>query len=307
MNIPKSNNSDMPEKGWWSFLPKKTLKWIRLGRFDRPIGFWLLLLPGWWILPLSNIELIKCLKLMFIFFIGSIVMRAAGCTINDLWDKDIDKKISRTQKRPIASGKISILEAFIFLSIMLLIGLLCLIQLDIETWIIALSSIPLVIIYPLAKRFTKWPQIFLGFTFSWSIPTAWSASGIPWEWGVFTMYVATVFWVVGYDTIYGCQDSNEDEFHGIKNSAVTAKKFLIKFVALIYCFTICLLIVSGIALNASYFWYLGVLIVTIHFIVQIYKLKYLNEKSTITIFKSNRTVGLILTLGALGNYINFIS
>ena len=98
MNIPKSNNSDMPEKGWWSFLPKKTLKWIRLGRFDRPIGFWLLLLPGWWILPLSNIELIKCLKLMFIFFVGSIVMRAAGCTINDLWDKDIDKKINRKKK-----------------------------------------------------------------------------------------------------------------------------------------------------------------------------------------------------------------
>jgi len=307
MNIPKSNNSDMPEVGWWSFLPKKILKWVRLGRFDRPIGFWLLLLPGWWILPLSNLELTRCLELMFIFFIGSIVMRAAGCTINDLWDKDIDKKISRTQKRPIASGEISIVEAFIFLSIMLLIGLACLIQLDIKTWIIALSSIPLIIIYPLAKRFTKWPQVFLGFTFSWAIPTAWSASGMPWDWGVLNMYLATVFWVIGYDTIYGCQDSNEDEFHGIQNSAVSAKKFLIRFVSSMYFFTIFLFIISGITLNASYFWYLGISIVTFHFIFQIHKLKHLNERSTITIFKSNRTVGLILTLGALGNYIDFIS
>ena len=100
MNITKQNNSDMLDNGWWDILPKHYIKWIRLGRFDRPVGFWLLLLPGWWVLPLTNLDLINCIKLMFIFLIGSIVMRAAGCTINDMWDKDIDKKISRT-KRPV--------------------------------------------------------------------------------------------------------------------------------------------------------------------------------------------------------------
>lgn len=304
MSKLKSNNSDMPEIGWWTFLPKKILPWIRLGRFDRPIGFWLLLLPSWWILPLSNLNLISCLKLMCIFWIGSIVMRAAGCTINDLWDRNIDKKISRTKNRPIANGEISFLGAFIFLSIMLLIGLICLFQLNINTWLIALASIPFIIVYPLAKRFTKWPQVFLGLTFSWAIPTAWSASGSSWEWGVLTMYLATVFWIIGYDTIYGCQDRNEDEIYGIKNSAVSAKTFLISFIASIYSFATALFIISGIGLNANFFWYLSVLIVSIHFIFQIYKLKDLSKNIPLNIFKSNRTVGLILTLGAMGNFIN---
>ena len=169
MNIPKQNNSDMLDSGWWDILPKHHIKWIRLGRFDRPVGFWLLLLPGWWVLPLTNLDLINCIKLMFVFLIGSIVMRAAGCTINDMWDKDIDKKISRTKKRPLASGEISILHATFFLITMLLIGLICLYQLNVYTWFVAVSAIPLVILYPLAKRFTKWPQIILGLTFSWAV------------------------------------------------------------------------------------------------------------------------------------------
>ena len=171
MNMPKLNNSDILENGWWSIFPKSSLKWIRLGRFDRPIGFWLLLLPGWWVLPLTSLDLITCIKLMFIFFIGSIVMRAAGCTINDLWDKDIDKKISRTKNRPLANGEISNLKALYFLILMLLIGFFCLYQLNVYTWFVAIAAIPLVIVYPLAKRFTKWPQIFLGLTFSWAVPT----------------------------------------------------------------------------------------------------------------------------------------
>ena len=187
---------------------------------------------------------------------------------------------------------------------MLLIGLICLFQLNINTWLIALASIPFIIVYPLAKRFTKWPQVFLGLTFSWAIPTAWSASGSSWEWGVLTMYLATVFWIIGYDTIYGCQDRNEDEIYGIKNSAVSAKTFLISFIASIYSFATALFIISGIGLNANFFWYLSVLIVSIHFIFQIYKLKDLSKNIPLNIFKSNRTVGLILTLGAMGNFIN---
>jgi 4-hydroxybenzoate polyprenyltransferase len=243
---------------------------------------------------------------MTVFFVGSVVMRAAGCTINDLWDKDIDKKISRTKNRPIANGDISNQQAFYFLALMLLIGTICLYQLNINTWYVALSSLPLIIIYPLAKRFTKWPQIILGLTFSWSVPTAWSAANQDFTIGIFIMYFGTVFWIIGYDTIYGCQDKNEDEIFGIKNSAVSAKKFLTTFVGCMYLFTFILLIVSGFFLEASFFWFIGVTLVGCHFINQVLKLNDLQKNNPLKIFKSNVKVGLILTFFALGNFTNFI-
>ena len=303
MNIPKQNNSDILDNGWWDILPKHYIKWIRLGRFDRPIGFWLLLLPGWWVLPLTNLDLINCIKLMLIFLIGSIVMRAAGCTINDMWDKDIDKKISRTKKRPLASGEISILHATYFLIFMFLIGFICLYQLNIETWFVAFSAIPLIILYPLAKRFTKWPQIVLGLTFSWAVPTAWSSANEDWNLGILIMYLATVFWIIGYDTIYGCQDKNEDEIFGIKNSAVSAKNFLTFFVGFSYSLMFILLIISGYLLNNNIFWYIGVSICGLHLIHQIIKLKNIEQNNPLKIFKSNVYLGLILTFSSLGNHI----
>ncbi len=260
MNIPKTNNSDIIENGWWDALPNNYVKWIRLGRFDRPVGFWLLLLPGWWVLPLTSLSLLECFKIMFIFLIGSIVMRAAGCTINDLWDKDIDKKITRTKNRPLAKGDISVNQALIFLLIMSLIGLICLYQLNTKTWFVAISAIPLVIIYPLAKRFTKWPQVVLGLTFSWAVPTAWASASENWNLGIILIYFATVFWIIGYDTIYGCQDKNEDEKLGVKNSAVSAKNFLSAFVSISYFLCFILLMAGGYFLKANYFWFLGVMI-----------------------------------------------
>jgi len=303
MNIPKQNNSDMLDSGWWDILPKHYIKWIRLGRFDRPVGFWLLLLPGWWVLPLTNLDFINCIKLMFVFLIGSIVMRAAGCTINDMWDKDIDKKISRTKTRPLASGEISILHATYFLITMLLIALICLYQLNIYTWFVAVSAIPLVVLYPLAKRFTKWPQIVLGLTFSWAVPTAWSAANEEWNLGIFIMYLATVFWIIGYDTIYGCQDKNEDEIFGIKNSAVSAKNFLTLFVGSSYILMFFLLIISGYLLNNNIYWYIGVLICGLHLTYQVIKIKNIEQNNPLLIFKSNVVLGILLTLSSLGNYI----
>ena len=304
MNIPKQNNSDILDNGWWNILPKNFIKWIRLGRFDRPVGFWLLVLPGWWVLPLTNLNLKNCIILRFIFLIGSIAMRAAGCTINDMWDKDIDKKISRTKIRPLASGEISNLQASFFLIVMLLIGFICLYQLNINTWFIAISATPLVILYPLAKRFTKWPQIILGLTFSWAVPTAWSSANEEWNLGILFMYLATVFWIIGYDTIYGCQDKNEDEIFGIKNSAVSAKNFLTLFVGCSYSFMFCLLIISGYLLNNNIFWYIGVSISGLHLANQVRKIKNVEQNNPLQIFKSNIVLGLFLTLSSLGNHIS---
>ena len=305
MNTPKTNNSDMVENGWWDALPNNYIKWIRLGRFDRPVGFWLLLLPGWWVLPLTNLNLLDCLKIMFIFLIGSIVMRAAGCTINDLWDKDIDKKITRTKNRPLAKGDISVNQALIFLLIMSLIGLICLYQLNTKTWFVAISAIPLIIIYPLAKRFTKWPQVVLGLTFSWAVPTAWASASENWNLGIILIYFATVFWIIGYDTIYGCQDKNEDEKFGVKNSAVSAKNFLSAFVSISYILCFILLILGGYFLQANIFWFLGVMICGLHLLFQVIKLQDLNKNHPLKIFKSNVHLGLLLTIFSLSNHISY--
>lgn len=305
MNTPKTNNSDMIENGWWDALPNNYIKWIRLGRFDRPVGFWLLLLPGWWVLPLTNLNLLECLKIMFIFLIGSIVMRAAGCTINDLWDKDIDKKITRTKNRPLAKGDISVNQAFVFLLIMSLIGLICLYQLNTKTWFVAISAIPLIIIYPLAKRFTKWPQVVLGLTFSWAVPTAWASASENWNLGIILIYFATVFWIIGYDTIYGCQDKNEDEKFGVKNSAVSAKNFLSAFVSISYILCFILLILGGYFLQANIFWFLGVMICGLHLLFQVIKLQDLNKNHPLKIFKSNVHLGLLLTIFSLSNHISY--
>ncbi|MAI74577.1 MAG: 4-hydroxybenzoate octaprenyltransferase [SAR116 cluster bacterium] len=305
MNTPKTNNSDMVENGWWDALPNNYIKWIRLGRFDRPVGFWLLLLPGWWVLPLTNLSLLECLKIMFIFLIGSIVMRAAGCTINDLWDKDIDKKITRTKNRPLAKGDISVNQALVFLLIMSLIGLICLYQLNTKTWFVAISAIPLIIIYPLAKRFTKWPQVVLGLTFSWAVPTAWASASENWNLGIILIYFATVFWIIGYDTIYGCQDKNEDEKFGVKNSAVSAKNFLSAFVSISYILCFILLILGGYFLQANYFWFLGVMICGLHLLFQVIKLQDLNKNHPLKIFKSNVHLGLLLTIFSLSNHISY--
>ena len=303
--MPKQNNSDILQDGWWSVFPKSSVKYIRLGRFDRPIGFWLLLLPGWWVLPLTSLDLLNCVKLMFIFLVGSIVMRAAGCTINDMWDKDIDKKISRTKNRPLANGEISNLKALYFLMTMLLIGFFCLYQLNVYTWFVAISAMPLIIIYPLAKKFTKWPQVFLGLTFSWAVPTAWSSANEEWNLGILMMYLATVFWIIGYDTIYGCQDKNEDEVLGVKNSAVSAKKFLNIFVGSSYTITFLLLLLSGYLLNTNYIWFLGVFLCGFHYVNQVIKLKNLENNNPLKIFKSNVTPGLILTASALSTHLTF--
>ena len=305
MNIRKTNNSDIIENGWWDVLPNNYIKWIRLGRFDRPVGFWLLLLPGWWVLPLTSLSLLECFKIMFIFLIGSIVMRAAGCTINDLWDKDIDKKITRTKNRPLAKGDISVNQALIFLLIMSLIGLICLYQLNTKTWFVAISAIPLVIIYPLAKRFTKWPQVVLGLTFSWAVPTAWASASENWNLGIILIYFATVFWIIGYDTIYGCQDKNEDEKLGVKNSAVSAKNFLSAFVSISYFLCFILLMAGGYFLKANHFWFLGVMICGLHLLFQVIKLQDLNKNHPLKIFKSNVHLGLLLTIFSLSNHINY--
>ena len=302
MNI----KTDMPEKGWWDKLPKKYHKWIRLGRFDRPIGSWLLLLPCLWTLPIFLNSITDLLEIYFIFIIGAFSMRAAGCTINDLWDKDIDKKISRTRHRPIASGEVSIKEAFIFLMTLLTISLLCLLNLNKFTWLIALLSLPLIVLYPLAKRVTKWPQFVLGITFSWGVLTAWAATNADFNTGILFLYLGTVFWVIGYDTIYGYQDKFEDKLFNIKNTAITTENYYVNFIIFFYLISIINFLLAGIILKIYFGWYVGLFFMLIHFIYQIQKIKMINRDESLKIFNSNKIAGLFLTIGSLSKFLEMV-
>ena len=302
MNI----KTDMPEKGWWDKLPKKYHKWIRLGRFDRPIGSWLLLLPCLWTLPIFLNSITDLLEIYFIFIIGAFSMRAAGCTINDLWDKDIDKKISRTRDRPIASGEVSTKAAFGFLMILLTISLLCLLNLNKFTWLIALSSLPLIVLYPLAKRVTKWPQFVLGITFSWGVPTAWAATNTDFNTGVLFLYLGTVFWVIGYDTIYGYQDKFEDKIFNIKNTAITTENYYVNFIMFFYLISILNFLLAGIILKIYFGWYVGLFFMLIHFIYQIQRIKMINRDESLKLFNSNKIAGLFLTIGSLSKFLEMV-
>ena len=302
MNI----KTDMPEKGWWDKLPKKYHKWIRLGRFDRPIGSWLLLLPCLWTLPIFLNSITDLLEIYFIFIIGAFSMRAAGCTINDLWDKDIDKKISRTRNRPIASGEVSTKAAFGFLMIFLTISLLCLLNLNKFTWLIALSSLPLIVLYPLAKRITKWPQFVLGITFSWGVPTAWAATNTDFNTGILFLYLGTVFWIIGYDTIYGYQDKFEDKIFNIKNTAITTENYYVNFIMFFYLISILNFLLAGIILKIYFGWYVGLFFMLIHFIYQIQKIKIINRDESLKLFNSNKIAGLFLTIGSLSKFLEMV-
>ena len=302
MNI----KTDMPEKGWWDKLPKKYHKWIRLGRFDRPIGSWLLLLPCLWTLPIFLNSITDLLEIYFIFIIGAFSMRAAGCTINDLWDKDIDKKISRTRDRPIASGEVSTKAAFGFLMILLTISLLCLLNLNKFTWLIALSSLPLIVLYPLAKRVTKWPQFVLGITFSWGVPTAWAGTNTDFNTGVLFLYLGTVFWVIGYDTIYGYQDKFEDKIFNIKNTAITTENYYVNFIMFFYLISILNFLLAGIILKIYFGWYVGLFFMLIHFIYQIQRIKMINRDESLKLFNSNKIAGLFLTIGSLSKFLEMV-
>ena len=298
-------NTDMPDKGWWDLLPKSTHKWIRLARFDRPIGSWLLLLPCLWTLPLLNLKHSQIIYLFCIFFIGSFVMRSAGCVINDLWDKNIDRNISRTRYRPLANGEISIPQAFFFLFALLSIGLICLLNLNQQTWIVGFISIPIIILYPLAKRFTQWPQIFLGLAFSWGVPTAWVAGGGSWDLGVFFIYLGSFFWVIGYDTIYGCQDRTEDKIFGVYNTAITAENYLCNFIKIIYFLAVFFFTIGGVYLNLHFGWFIGLLFMSIHLYSQTTKIKNINQDISLKIFQSNKIAGLFLFLGSGSKYLYF--
>ncbi len=224
-------------------------------------------------------------------------MRSAGCIVNDIFDRKFDKKVFRTRDRPIASGKISVKLALLYSGILCLIAFLVLINFNLFTIIIALASMPLAFTYPLMKRFTYWPQLFLGITFNYGLLLGWTSingeiSLIP-----IILYLGAIFWTLGYDTIYGFQDIEDDEIIGVKSTSIKFKQNPKIFLSICYLIFTLLLVVTGIRLNFNFYFFMGAMAVIFHlFIIQIMNFKKEKKEKCLEIFKSNNFLGLIILI-----------
>ena len=276
---------------------------IELTRLKKPIGYMLLFWPCAWGLTLAydfsnNLNLY--IFYLILFFLGSVLMRSAGCIINDIADKDFDKKVKRTKYRPITSGKVSVKLGLIYTSILCLLALLILVNFNWYTIILALGSMPLAFSYPLLKRFTYWPQLFLGITFNYGLILGWTSIKGDVDIIPITLYLGAIFWTLAYDTIYGFQDIKDDEIIGIKSTSIKFKLNPYIFLKLCYFIFLISLVIIGflLKLNLIYFIFLFMAALQIYYF-QIYKLDINKMDNCLNTFKSNNFLGLIIFLGLL--------
>ena len=276
---------------------------IDLTRLKKPIGFMLLFWPCAWGLTLAydfSTSLYNYYFYLTLFFLGSVLMRSAGCIVNDILDKEFDAKVYRTKNRPIASGKVSIKLGIFYSIILCFLALLVLLNFNSFTIILALGSMPLAFTYPLMKRFTYWPQLFLGITFNYGLILGWTAINGKVEIAPFLFYIGAIFWTLGYDTIYGYQDIKDDEIIGLKSTSIKFKGKAKEFLFVCYAFVIIFFIVGGFKMNFHFSYYFLILIPLIHlFLYQIKKFDLKNPSSCLNAFKSNNFFGLIIFLNIL--------
>jgi 4-hydroxybenzoate polyprenyltransferase len=276
---------------------------IELTRLKKPIGFMLLFWPCAWGLTLAydfSSSLNNYFFYLTLFFLGSILMRSAGCIINDILDKEFDKKVSRTKNRPIASGKVSIKLGLTYVVFLCLIALLVLLNFNIFTIILALGSMPLAFSYPLMKRYTYWPQLFLGVTFNYGLILGWVCVTNQIELAPTMLYIGAIFWTLGFDTIYGYQDIKDDEIIGVKSTSIKFKKNPKLFLIICYSIFIISLIIVGFFMKFNLMFYLFLAIPILHlFLYQIYNLNFKNPKNSLKIFKTNNLFGAIVLINIL--------
>ena len=297
------SRSDIPKNNWVDrYMPEFSRPYVRLARFDRPIGTWLLLLPCWWSLALGwklqlgNIGLGELGYLYILFTLGALIMRGAGCTINDLWDRNMDKLVARTADRPIASGKISVKKAVLFLSTLFVLATLILYQLNIVCWVLGVLVLFLVFTYPLFKRITYWPQFILGLTFNWGALMGWAAITGSISLEPLLLYLVGIFWTLGYDTIYAHQDKEDDALIGIKSSALALGDKTKLFLIPSYSLTIGGLVSIGLLNNFDFTFYFLIGISATQLIWQILALDLNSPIDCLEKFKSNKLFGLIVTV-----------
>ena len=282
---------------------EKISHFFELTRLKKPIGYMLLFWPCVWGLTVAydfsnNIQIY--LKYFFLFLSGSILMRSAGCIINDIADKDFDKRVERTKKRPIASGKVSIKLGLFYSSALCLLALFVLLQFNLYTIILALCSMPLAFSYPYMKRFTYWPQLFLGITFNYGLILGWTTiysdvSIVP-----LIFYFGAIFWTLGYDTIYGYQDIKDDEIIGVKSTSIKFKNSPKLFILSCYSIFFISLIYIGFEMNFTNIYFFVLILIALHlFFFQILQLKINSKKNCLQVFKSNNFLGFLVFINLL--------
>ncbi len=300
--------SDIVNENWvLRFSPVAVRPYLKLARIDRPIGTWLLLFPCFWSLGLAlaqrqelTVDNGFAWRAVILFSLGALVMRGAGCTFNDIVDRDFDARVARTAERPIPSGQISVAAAIGFLLLQLLVGLLILVQFNSFAIWLGIASLALVFIYPFMKRVTFWPQTWLGLAFNWGALLAWGAVNGRLDWPAILLYIAGIAWTLGYDTIYAHQDKEDDALVGIKSTALrlgdATKPWLVFFCGTATAF----FLAAGCLVGLTWPFWAAMLAIALHFAWQITTLRIDDPNDCLAKFNSNRFIGWIFLAGILG-------
>jgi 4-hydroxybenzoate polyprenyltransferase len=286
--------SDMPQAGWIDRLaPAPARPYLKLARLDRPIGTWLLLLPAWWGIALAA-ERWPDPYLLLLFAVGAVVMRGAGCTVNDIWDRDFDGRVARTAGRPLPSGAVGLPQAFLFLALQLALGLVVLLQLNRTTILLGVVSLVPVALYPLAKRITYWPQLALGFTFNFGALMGYAAAAGAVEAPAVALYAAALFWTLGYDTIYAHQDKDDDERIGLKSTALLFGRRTRPWLFLFYAAFLALLALAGGLAGLAWPFFAVLVPAALHLCWQAARVDIDAPRDCLAKFRSNRDLGLVV-------------
>jgi 4-hydroxybenzoate polyprenyltransferase len=290
-----ASHTDIIADGWVARLPIGWRPYVLLARLDRPIGAWLLFLPGLWGILLGRPGVIEAVWLVLLFGVGAVVMRSAGCVVNDLWDRDIDRKVARTADRPLASGVLRPRQALVFLAALLLVGLGVLLQLNRVSWVLGTASLVLVGLYPLAKRVTFWPQLMMGFTFGFGAPLGYAAAAGRIDAALAALYGAAILWDLGFDTIYAHQDREDDALVGVGSTARLFGERTAPFLACCYAGAVVLLGLAGWLAGLAVWFFLALLVPAALLLRQVVVLDINDPALCLRLFGANREVGLAVS------------
>lgn len=290
--------ADAVPRNWVDrWAPEATRPYLRLARADRPIGVWLLLWPCWWSLALAAVAkgaIVPNAWHMILFAIGAHAMRGAGCTYNDIVDKDFDAQVARTRSRPIPAGQVTVREAALFMLLLCLVGLIVLLQFNRPTVILGVASLGIVAVYPFTKRITYWPQAVLGLAFSWGALMGWCAEFAALSYPALLLYGATVLWTIGYDTIYAHQDKEDDALLGLKSSALKLGAMTRPALGVIYALTFAGIVAAGLSAGAGWVFIACMVCGAGHLAWQVTTLDISDSTNCLARFRSNRDFGLIV-------------